>query len=383
MLGSGRRQRSQINAWPGYVDALSALLMLVIFMLMIYMVSQLYLSQALSDRDSELVQLSNRLNEISRLLMLEEERTEQLTAELTSLRSSYQQSLSREEAMQHALDSLLGDLNASEQTQQQIASRAAELETQLQQERSAFMQLRTLADEQQDQIAGLGSQIASTDDALKQEQELTASQQDFIIQLTQRIDALQDQLKQISAALQLQETISAEREAEIAGLGQRLNRLLAERVNQLERYQSEFFGRLRDLLEDNDNIRIVGDRFLLPSELFFASGSAELGPSGQSELNKFAALLLEIGEKIPDDIDWILRVDGHTDRVPINTQAFPSNWELSTARAVAVVRYLAQQGVPQKHMAAAGFGEFYPVDAGNTAEALQRNRRIEIKLTDR
>ncbi|WP_417581580.1 peptidoglycan -binding protein [Nitrincola sp.] len=383
MLGSGRRQRSQINAWPGYVDALSALLMLVIFMLMIYMVSQLYLSQALSDRDSELVQLSSRLNEISRLLMLEEERTEQLTAELTSLRSSYQQSLSREEAMQQALDSLLGDLNDSEQAHQQIASRATELETQLEQERTAFMQLRTLADEQEGQITGLTSRIQSSDTALREEQELTASQQDFILQLTQRIDALQEQLKQISAALQLQETISAEREVEIAGLGQRLNRLLAERVNQLERYQSEFFGRLRDILEDNENIRIVGDRFLLPSELFFASGSAELGASGRAELNKFAALLLEIAAKIPDDVDWILRVDGHTDRLPINTPAFPSNWELSTARAVAVVRYLASQGVPQKHMAAAGFGEFYPVDSGNSAEALQRNRRIEIKLTDR
>jgi chemotaxis protein MotB len=278
---------------------------------------------------------------------------------------------------------LLGDLSDSEQAHQQIAARAAELETQLEQERRAFMQLRTLADDQESQIAGLSASMQATDSALKEEQELTASQQDFILQLTQRIDALQEQLRQISAALQLQETISAEREAEIAGLGQRLNRLLAERVNQLERYQSEFFGRLRDILEDNENIRIVGDRFLLPSELFFSSGSAELGSAGRAELDKLATLLLEISNKIPDDVDWILRVDGHTDRVPINTPAFPSNWELSTARAVAVVRYLASQGVPQRNMAAAGFGEFYPVDSGSSAEALQRNRRIEIKLTDR
>lgn len=383
MLGSARRQRSQINAWPGYVDALSALLMLVIFMLMIYMVTQLYLSQALSDRDSELASLSSRLNEISRLLMLEEQRSEQLAAELTSLQSAYQQSLSREEAMQQALDSLLGDLNESEQAQQQIASRAAELETQLEQERTAFMQLRTLADDQEARIVGLTASASERETALKEEQELTAAQQDFILQLTQRIDALQEQLQQISAALQLQEALVAERDVEIAGLGQRLNRALAERVNQLERYQSEFFGRLRDLLEANENIRIVGDRFLLPSELFFASGSAELGPEGRAELDKLAALLLEISATIPDDLDWILRVDGHTDRVPINTPAFPSNWELSTARAVSVVRYLASRGVPQQHMAAAGFGEFYPVDRGNSAEALQRNRRIEIKLTDR
>lgn len=383
MLGSARRQRSQINAWPGYVDALSALLMLVIFMLMIYMVTQLYLSQALSDRDSELASLSSRLNEISRLLMLEEQRSEQLAAELTSLQSAYQQSLSREEAMQQALDSLLGDLSESEQAQQQIASRAAELETQLEQERTAFMQLRTLADDQEARIVGLTASASERETALKEEQELTAAQQDFILQLTQRIDALQEQLQQISAALQLQEALVAERDVEIAGLGQRLNRALAERVNQLERYQSEFFGRLRDLLEANENIRIVGDRFLLPSELFFASGSAELGPQGRAELDKLASLLLEISATIPDDLDWILRVDGHTDRVPINTPAFPSNWELSTARAVSVVRYLASRGVPQQHMAAAGFGEFYPVDRGNSAEALQRNRRIEIKLTDR
>ncbi|TVQ73678.1 MAG: peptidoglycan -binding protein [Oceanospirillales bacterium] len=369
MLGSGRRQRSQINAWPGYVDALSALLMLVIFMLMIYMVSQLYLSQTLSDRDTELANLNSRLNEISRLLMLEELRSEQLSSELTSLRSAYQQSLSREEAMQQALDNLLGELSESEETQQLISTRAAELESQIEQERRAFAQLQTLS--------------ADQESALREEQELTASQQDFILQLTQRIDALQEQLRQISAALQLQETLVAERNVEIAGLGQRLNVLLAERVNELERYQSEFFRRLRGLLEDNENIRVVGDRFLLPSELFFASGSAEVGAEGRAELSKLASLLLEIASTIPDDIDWVLQIEGHTDRVPINTAAFPSNWELSTARAVSVVRYLASQGVPERHLAAAGFGEFSPVDSGNTPEALQRNRRIEIKLTNR
>lgn len=369
MHGSGRRQRSQINAWPGYVDALSALLMLVIFMLMIYMVSQMYLSQTLSDRDSELANLNSRLNEISRLLMLEEQRSEQLVAELTTLRSAYQQSLSREEAMQQALDTLLVELTDSEETQQRISVRTAELESELEQQRRALTQLQSISEAQQT--------------ALQEEETLTASQQDFIVQLTQRIDALQEQLKQISAALQLQETRVSERDIEIAGLGERLNRALAERVNQLERYQSEFFGRLRDLLEANENIRIVGDRFLLPSELFFASGSAELGIEGRAELDKLARLLLEISTSIPEDIDWILRVDGHTDRIPINTPTFPSNWELSTARAVSVVRYLSSQGVPQRHMAAAGFGEFYPVNTGNNADALQQNRRIEIKLTNR
>ncbi|MEP3166842.1 MAG: OmpA family protein, partial [Marinobacter sp.] len=185
------------------------------------------------------------------------------------------------------------------------------------------------------------------------------------------------------AALRLQEDLTAEKQAELEEVGKRLNTLLAERVNELERYQSEFFGRLRDILQDNENIRIVGDRFLLPSELLFASGSASLGGEGQRELDKLAEVLLDVASAIPDDIDWILRIDGHTDRLPINTEEFPSNWELSTARAVAVVRYLASQGVPERRMVAAGFGEFFPVDEGSSAEALQRNRRIEIKLTDR
>jgi len=140
---------------------------------------------------------------------------------------------------------------------------------------------------------------------------------------------------------------------------------------------------LRDILQGNENIRVVGDRFLLPSELLFASGSASLGDGGKQELNKLAGVLLDVVSAIPEDIDWILRIDGHTDRIPINTAEFPSNWELSTARAVAVVRYLASEGVPQRRMVAAGFGEFFPVSEGGSAEALKRNRRIEIKLTDR
>ena len=132
-----------------------------------------------------------------------------------------------------------------------------------------------------------------------------------------------------------------------------------------------------------ENVRIVGDRFLLPSELLFASASAELGEEGRQELDKLAKLLLDVSAKIPEDVDWILRIDGHTDVIPINTPRFPSNWELSTARAVAVVRYLAAQGVPERRMAAAGFGEFFPVAEGTSPEALQRNRRIELKLTDR
>lgn len=338
MIGYRRRARSAINIWPGFVDALSALLMLVIFMLLVYVVSQLYLSQTLSDRDSELARLNSRLAEISNLLGLEEEQNQALEREMQRV----QQQLGNSLALNDELEAEL------EESQEQAISRQNDLEAEL-----------------------------------DQEEQLAASQRALLQQLSDRIGALQEQLATITRALELQEEMTAEKADELQNVSQRLNTLLAERVNQLQQYQSEFFGRLRQILQDNENIRVVGDRFLLPSELLFASGSAQLGMSGRQELDKLARVLLDVVEKIPEDIDWILRIDGHTDRIPINTPAFPSNWELSTARAVAVVRYLAEQGIPEERMAAAGFGEFFPVAEGMSEEALRKNRRIEIKLTDR
>ena len=341
MIGSRRRSRSTTNVWPGYVDALSALLMLVIFMLLVYVVSQLYLSQTLSDRDTQLARLNAQLNELSEILGLEESRSEALEAQLTSVQ----------------------DRNNS-------------LVDQLESTRERLMQQTAIADAQSERLAGMEESIDEKD-------EMSASQQAMILRLSNQIASLREQLRQIASALELQEQMTAEKEQELEQVSRRLNTLLAERVSQLEQYQSEFFARLRDILAGNENVRIVGDRFLLPSELLFASASAELGEEGRQELDKLADLLLDVSARIPDDVDWILRIDGHTDVIPINTPRFPSNWELSTARAVAVVRYLAAQGVPERRMAAAGFGEFFPVAEGTSPEALQRNRRIELKLTDR
>lgn len=341
MIGSRRRSRSTTNVWPGYVDALSALLMLVIFMLLIYVVSQLYLSQTLADRDTQLARLNTQLNELSELLGLEQSQTAALEDQMASLQAEHGDSLDRLES-----------------TREQLMLQTATAEAQ-------------------------AERLASMEQALGEKDEVSASQQAMILRLSNQIASLREQLRQIASALELQEQITAGKEEELAKVSQRLNTLLAERVNQLERYQSEFFARLRDILASNENIRVVGDRFLLPSELLFASGSAELGPDGKRELDKLAEVLLDVAARIPDDVDWILRIDGHTDVVPINTPKFPSNWDLSTARAVAVVRYLAAQGVPERRMVAAGFGEFFPVAEGTSPEALQKNRRIELKLTDR
>lgn len=438
-MSRSRRSSSSISVWPGFVDALSALLMLVIFMLLIYTVSQLYLTQTLSNRDAELNRLNNRLVEISQLLRLEEQRSSALQEELTAVQEALDVSQQREEILQTEVNrlqnqadadqeqirsllanqaSLQQDISALRELRDRLELEVAELSTQLdvrdieveglvsqveeaegeigqlrdrtkalraelasEQERTLLAQ--TAIEQQELRIEDLVAIVEEGEEALEDERSLSAAQRSRINRLTDQVAALREQLSRISAALRLQEDITAEREAELADLGERLNTLLAERVSELEQYQSEFFRQLREVLADNENVRIVDDRFLLPSELLFSSGSAVIGASGRNELDELANLILGLVEDIPEDVDWILRVDGHTDQVPINTARFPSNWELSTARAVSVVRYLADQGVPEFRMAATGFGEFQPVEEGFSEEALQANRRIELKLTNR
>jgi len=317
-------------------------------MLLIYVVSQLFLSQTLSDRNSELASLNQRLNELSQLLGLEQSTTAALEQQMLMVQNSFSDSLAENEDLQQRLEA------SRDQLMRQTADAEARAEN----------------------LADMNRELDNKD-------ELSSSQQTMILRLSNQIASLQNQLRQITTALRLQKEMTVDKEDELDSVSKRLNTLLAERINQLEQYQSEFFARLRNILAANENIRIVGDRFLLPSELLFASGSALLGAEGKRELDKLAGVLLEVVDTIPADLEWILRIDGHTDRIPINTPQFPSNWELSTARAVAVVRYLANQSVPQNRMVAAGFGEFFPVADGTTAEALQENRRIEIKLTDR
>ena len=158
---------------------------------------------------------------------------------------------------------------------------------------------------------------------------------------------------------------------------------LASKVEELSQYRSEFFGELRKALGDREDVRIVGDRFVFQSEVLFGSGSDVIAPGGRDELAKLADALKEIIGRIPAELPWVLQVDGHTDRVPISTPRFPSNWELSTARAIAVAQFLVAQGIPPDRVAARGFAEFQPLDPGDSPEAYSRNRRIEIKLTTR
>ncbi len=439
MLGSRRRVATTVNVWPGYVDALSALLMLIIFMLLIFTVAQIFLAETVSSRDAELDLLNDKLSEISNALQVQRNTNQALTEKLSILRNQYAQGEFYQNALKEQIANLEKIVTADKQTismqlselaqlqhdiialrqvrkdlEVEVASLASTLKTQEQNiEQLEFeldnrlAQIGTLRDNSKSLQAKLASQenmtmlaqadiekkefliqdlvaiVGEGEAALSNEKKLSASAYADVKNLSAQIDALKDKLNSISSALRLEEQKTASQKTQMANLGERLNTLLAERVNELEQYRSDFFGRLRQVLVKSPDIRIEGDRFLLPSALFFASGSATLGARGKQELDKLAQTLNQISVDIPSDINWILRVDGHTDQLPINTPRFPSNWELSTARAVAVVRYLAEQGIASKRMTAAGFGEFHPVDSGQSEAAYQRNRRIELKLTRR
>lgn len=333
----GRGRRGGENVWPGYVDALATLLLSVVFLLTIFVLGQFFLSQELTGRDTVLERLNRQIADLTDLLALERSNRRSVEGDLESLRSTLQMS----EAEQARLRGLVDSGGAA-------ATRAGELAGQVEAERQ------------------------NTARALSQ-----------IELLNQQLSAMRRQLAALEDALAVSESRDRESQARIADLGSRLNVALAQRVQELARYRSDFFGRLRQILGNRPDIRIVGDRFVFQSELFFNAGQAVLKPEALPELDRIATALIDLERQIPPDIPWVMRVDGHTDVRPIATVQFPSNWALSAARAIAVVQYFISKGIPPQRLVAAGFGEFQPLDAATTDEAYARNRRIELKLTER
>lgn len=349
-LSRGRRAGGGEH-WPGFVDALSSLLLVIIFLLSMFVLTQFFLGQALSGRDAELARLNDTIAQLEQTLAMER-------ADAAELRLSLRQ--------------LSASLQSANMSREELEARVNELEGLL-----ATAQADAATNDQQRAV------IAGMQQALAAEQQKTKAARDEVALLNQQLAALRQQLASLEAALQASEQRDREQQAVIADLGKRLNVALAQRVQELAAYRSEFFGRLRQALADVPGIRVVGDRFVIQSEVLFPSGSATLNPAGKQELTKLANTLLTIIDRIPEDVDWVLRVDGHTDPVPINTPQFPSNWELSTARATSVVRELIEAGIPPDRLVAAGFGEFQPIDPGTGPAANTRNRRIEFKLTQR
>ena len=356
------RRPSSIDIWPGFVDALSQLLMVIIFILLVFTAGQFYLSAALSGREAALHKLEHQIDALSQLLALEQ---------------------STEKELRQNAAALSARLKSAETERGQLSARIAGLESDLAAERqklAAAQQEIATRENRLRQLSGRAEQSAA---ALNAQKTISSSALAKIDMLNAQIAALRDQLTRIAAALDISEAKVKAQQGQIAELGQKLNIALVKKVEELGRYRSEFFGRLREILGNRPGIRIEGDRFVFQSEVLFAPGSAELSADAKKELDPVIATLKQIATQIPADIDWILRVDGHTDHRPIHTAQFQSNWELSNARALSVVRDAMDQGVPANRLVAAGFADTRPLDPGDTSEALSHNRRIELRLTER
>jgi chemotaxis protein MotB len=337
-----------VDYWPGFVDALSTLILGIIFLLTVFMVVQFFLSQEVAGKDTALNRLNQQIAQLTDLLQLEKSGKVDMEEELARLRANLAGAETERDRLKSAVEGAGADATS----------------------------IQGIMAESQRKLGALTS-------ALDTEKQVSARALAQVEVLNQQIAALRSQLAALEQALDASDKKDREAQAKIADLGQRLNVALAQRVQELSRYRSDFFGKLREILGTRPDIRIVGDRFVFQSELFFDSGSAVLSAEGRSELDKLATALNDLEKQIPPEINWVLRVDGHTDVRPIVTSQYASNWALSAARAISVVQYLITKNVSPQRLVAAGFGEFQPIDPANTEEAYRRNRRLELKLTER
>jgi chemotaxis protein MotB len=342
MASTRSRQRMRpFDYWPGFVDALSTMLLVIIFLLSVFMLAQFFLAREVTGKDTALSRLNRQIEQLSALLALERSSKSEADSKVAYLSSNLDAAQQDKARLQGALDTR----NAGAQS---ADAAGASAEKQLEAQKDAASQALARIDI-----------------------------------LNQQITALRRQLGALEDALAASEKSGAESQEKIADLGARLNVALAQKVQELARYRSDFFGRLRQILGDRPGVSVVGDRFIFQSEVLFESSQASLDAAGRGELDKLASALIELEHEIPPDIPWIVRVDGHTDKKPIQSAQFHSNWSLSAARAIAVVQYLISKGVSPQRLAAAGFGEFQPLDTGDGDEANRHNRRIELKITER
>jgi chemotaxis protein MotB len=439
-----------LDAWPGYVDALSTLLMVIIFVLLVFVLAQAFLSVALSGRDRALDRLNRQMAEMADMLSLERGKTNELRLSISQLDRDLTAANAARATLSSQLDALRGEAGraAAERDtiraeRDQLAARLADAQLQVQaaaaragQTQTALADSATRTEAAAQALADLKRQLAETvkadratiearvadvarlsdqvqaltalrDDLAKQVQTATAatlteqqknaavaaqladseklseSARAQVALLNQQLAALRAQMAQVAGALDLAESQGRDKDAQIANLGSRLNAALAAKVEELQSYRSEFFGKLRAVLANRPGISVVGDRFVFQSEVLFPVGGADLSAGGREQIDALAATLRQIATEIPAGVNWILRVDGHADRQKISGGAFADNWQLSAARAINVVKLLIADGVPADRVAAAAFGDNQPLDAADTPEAYARNRRIELRLTDR
>ncbi|MBV8520693.1 MAG: peptidoglycan -binding protein [Acetobacteraceae bacterium] len=472
--GLRRRAGNGLEAWPGYVDALSTLLMVIIFVLLVFVLSQAFLAASLSGRNQELERANRQLAEVSQMLAVEHGQKAQfersiselhreleaataahntVAAELSGVREKLGIATRERDLLSAERQRLTLQLQEASNNATAAESRVAELQARVANEKARNLSLGRQAIAVASQLAGTREQLAGAQSRLSAMQQEVADQDRTVridkdtiqarltdiaklTEQTRALSALRDELEQraqqaaaraiteqqyreaaerqladertlgdsaraeiallnrqvgdlksqllrLGQALDVADEQIRDKDRQIANLGQKLNLALAAKVEELQRYRSEFFGRLREILADRPGIQVVGDRFVFQSEVLFPLGSADLTGAGQEQMRALAATVRQIAKEIPKELNWILRVDGHADKLPITRGVFASNWELSAARAITVVKLLIAEGVPPEHLAATGFADFQPLGKSSNAEALAKNRRIELRLTER
>ena len=369
------RRRHVDYTWPGFVDALSSLLMVIIFVLMIFVLSQFFLSQKMNGQDEALVKLKTNLIELSELLSIERNVTIELTSSLTIFENKINIIQSKLEQEKIKNDNNKEKLQENEKTIRLSKFKISELEEILNKKIEEVLNSKNIILSLENNLQKRKSEVEIKTDTLKANKE-------EINKLTAASIQLRNKLSQIQTLLTAYKAKDKKDNVKTLNIGKDLNSALARRVEELQKFKSEFFGRVKELIKDRPEIRIVGDRFVFQSEVLFSIGSVEIGPKGQLEMINLASTLVEIEKSLPTDIDWILQIEGHTDNLPVKEgQTYKDNWELSTKRALSVLRFLIKQGINPNRLSASGYGSFQPIDINNNANARKKNRRIEMTIT--
>lgn len=379
----GNARRVENFTWPGFVDALATLLMVIIFVLMVFVLIQVNLAYRVSGQDATLGEMRQQLASLGELLNIERRASADLAANLAQITNQLNASNANRDELQAQLANVQATIAARNSQIANLTAKQADTEAALAAARNSLedrLGALQLAEGQLAMAQAQNQSAANRIDALRAE--TTASKAE-IAQMTGALAALRLRIEELTSLLAEKDRQATQDKVAIASLGRSLNNALASRVQELQRFRSEFFGRLRDVLKGRDDVQIVGDRFVFQSEVLFAQGQAEIAVEGRDQLAKLAVALADIATKIPEDINWVLQVDGHTDDIPIRAGRYADNWDLSTERALSVVRFLNQQGLPANRLAAAGYGEFQPLDAADNDDARRKNRRIELKITQR
>ena len=394
-LGGARRPENY--TWPGFVDALATLLMVIIFVLLVFVLIQVNLAYRVAGQDATMNDMRAQIVSLGDLLNLERKANDELKDELAGISSLLDATTKERDSLVTQLANATATLSLRNSEIRQLTAIQAQTEESLEAARQTIAERvaaleaieLTLAEaqaklmESEVEIADAAARNVSSLARISELETKNAASQAEVAQMTNAVTALRLRIEELTSLLAEKEAQAARDKIAIASLGKSLNNALASRVQELQRFRSEFFGRLREVLRGRDDVRIVGDRFVFQSEVLFAQGAASLGPEGEEKLGQLAVALNQIAAEIPEDIDWILQVEGHTDDIPVRAGRFADNWDLSTERALSVVRFLAESGLPANRLAAAGYGEFQPLDDAGSEEARRRNRRIEMKLTQR